>query len=241
MGFWKDRWEDIRGHLLWQIVVWVCGGGLVTAVFQAIRNWQHLPFEWWFSVAVFLISSLALGVVMLVARTRNQVTQADIVQTERAASLTTPSSTFNATEYFRTAYYSPLQDEIRKNICAAANATQPNDREGFFLKVISIGVMGYLYDTTWFTIYRSQLLFLLELNHKNGLLPLRIAQTYYDKAVLDHPVAYEKYSFDQWLNYMKVQLLILMHPSDMIEITVRGKDFLKYLVHWGRTPDQRSL
>ena len=145
------------------------------------------------------------------------------MQTELAGSLATTASIFNATEYFRTAYYGPLQDEIEKNIRAAATATQPHDREGFFVKLISIGVMGYLYDMIWFTIYRSQLLFLLDLNHKNGLLPLHIAKTYYAKAVLDHPVTYEKYSFDQWMDYMKIQLLILVHPSDMIEITVRGK------------------
>ena len=34
---------------------------------------------------------------------------------------------------------------------------------------------------------------------------------------------------------------VIRHPSDMIEITVAGKDFLKYLLHRGREADQRKF
>ena len=40
---------------------------------------------------------------------------------------------------------------------------------------------------------------------------------------------------------MTSQVLLVVHPSNMVEITLRGKDFLKYLLHYGREPDQRSL
>jgi hypothetical protein len=57
---------------------------------------------------------------------------------------------------------------------------------------------------------------------------------YYDKAAVDYPNLYPKYSFEQWLNYLMSEQLLIRHPSDMLEITHKGRDFLKYLAHWGR-------
>jgi hypothetical protein len=81
----------------------------------------------------------------------------------------------------------------------------------------------------------------LELNRKNGLLPLEEIKSFYNQAAASRPDFYVRYTFDQWLSYMKAQLLLLVHPSNMVEITLRGKDFLKYLLHNGREPDQRGL
>jgi hypothetical protein len=102
------------------------------------------------------------------------------------------------------------------------------------LKVIGIGGVAYVYDTIWWNIYASQLLSLLELNRSHGMLPANKAREFYDKAKNDFPKFYSTYSFDGWAAYMVNQILIIRHASDMIEITQRGKDFLKYLLHWGK-------
>ncbi len=107
--------------------------------------------------------------------------------------------------------------------------------------MIGIGLVGYLHDMTWVYIYKSQLLMLLELNRRNGWLPLADVKRYYDKAAAEHSTAYSDYSFEQWLEFMKSHELVIRHPSDMFEITIRGKDFLKYLTHWGRYADDRRL
>src|SRR5260370_37259068 len=65
--FFRDRWEDIRSHLIWQILIWTFGGGLVAAIVQAVRSARQLPFEWWFVGVVFLVSGLALAVITLLA------------------------------------------------------------------------------------------------------------------------------------------------------------------------------
>jgi hypothetical protein len=142
---------------------------------------------------------------------------------------------FDAKQFFRNAYYSTVTAEVEKNIRAAAGQNQPDDREGFLARFIGVGVVVYLHDSTWYTIYKSQFIMLSEMNSKNGWMPLADAKNFYDKASAEYHPTYSNYSFEQWLGYMKRQQLILQHPSDMLEITVRGKDFLKYLTHWGRS------
>jgi len=144
----------------------------------------------------------------------------------------TPSVTFNSYEHFRRAYYSPLTAEIEENIKIAAEQNQPGDHEGFYARFIGVGLVSYLHDMTWAYIFKSQLLLLMELNRNN--LPLAQAKTYYDRGVADYPGIYVKYSFQEWIEYMTREQLLIRHPSDMLEITHRGKDLLRYLAHWGR-------
>ena len=153
-----------------------------------------------------------------------------------------PGQPFNTTEFFRHAYYSPaLQAETEARMRAAANENQPNDREGFYLKFISVGLLVYSYDTIWDVIYRSQLEALLDINRNNGILPLAQVKTHYDQAAAAHSEEYKKGNviLENWLGFLIARTLVIRHPSDMIEITVAGKDFLKYLVHWGREANQR--
>ena len=145
-----------------------------------------------------------------------------------------PQVDFNPFEHFRIAYYSPLTAEVENNIKIAAQRHYPNDHEGFYTKLIGIGIVSYTHDMTWAYIFKSQLMLLMEMNRNNGWIPIAEAKKFYDAAALEYPHVYPQYSFDQWLEYMKGQQLIIRHASDMLEITHRGKDFLKYLAHWGR-------
>src|SRR5947209_2145374 len=69
--FWRNRWEDIRGNLLWQILVSVCGGGVLTGLAQAVRTAQDHPLAWQGAAVVFVVSALALTVVVLLAARSN--------------------------------------------------------------------------------------------------------------------------------------------------------------------------
>jgi hypothetical protein len=90
-----------------------------------------------------------------------------------------------ATEFFRVSYNSSLQSEIENNFRAAAIQNQPNDHEGFLLRLMATGLVGFMYDSFWAYIYRSQILLLMQLNRRN--MPLVEAKTYYDKAAIDYP------------------------------------------------------
>jgi len=45
-----------------------------------------------------------------------------------------------------------------------------------------------------------------------------------------NPILYSNYTFDQWLNFMLSQLLIVFVDGNAVGITVRGREFLKYVV-----------
>jgi hypothetical protein len=64
---------------------------------------------------------------------------------------------------------------------------------------------------------------------------------FYDQVAQRFPERYANYSFESWVDFLKSNILIVVHPSQMIDITVRGRDFLKYLTHWGRYHDQRTF
>ena len=116
-------------------------------------------------------------------------------------------------------------------IIATQNA--PANEIGFLCRFIGVGLMAHLYLMAWAYMYKSQLLALLELNRRNTVMPLAEVKTFYDRAVVDYPEAYQAYTFAQWLQFILDQQLAIQYPSQMIEITHKGKDFLKYLTHWG--------
>jgi hypothetical protein len=187
---------------------------------------------------VFLASILN----MIAVHRRRASTQSNIQTVSKplvGSGINTSTVNFDATEFFKHAYVSHFREETESNIRAAAIQNQPNDREGFYVKLISVGLVGYMYDVAWAYIYRSQLLMLLDLNRR--ILSLVEVKAYYDKAAKDNRAFYAHYSFDRWLAFLKSHVLLIQHPKDTVEITVRGKDFLKYLVHYGRYPDDRRL
>ena len=149
-----------------------------------------------------------------------------------------PSVDFNAKKFFALAYYSPLTAEIEKNIKIVAQQNSPNDKEAFYARFIGVGVVGYQHDQTWLMIFGSQLKAMTEMGSR-GLIPLEDLKKHYDKATVDHPRTYENYSFEQWLEFMKSNLLIATYPSQMAELSFKGQDFLKYSAHFGRSFEGR--
>ena len=123
---------------------------------------------------------------------------------------------------------------MENNIKIAAHTANPHDHEAFYARFIGVGLIAYSHDQTWAYIFKSQLAMLTEMNGKNGRLNPSEARLHYDKAARDYPQIYATYSFDQWLNFMKGQQLLIVHPTNMLEITHRGRDLLNYLAHWGR-------
>jgi hypothetical protein len=140
---------------------------------------------------------------------------------------------FDPKDFLARAHYSPITAEVEKNIKIIAQQTYPNDKEAFYARFIGVGLIAYQHDISWFTIFGSQLNALAELNSR-GLIPVTDLNKHYDKAVVHYPKTYANYSFDQWLNYMKTRTLIATFPSQMVDISFNGKDFLKYLAHVGR-------
>jgi hypothetical protein len=149
------------------------------------------------------------------------------------------SSKFDATAFFANAYTSTMNDEIENNVRTAAEVNSPGDHERFYVKLIAKGLPAFTYDVVWAYIFKSQILALMELNRQ--ILTIAQVKEFYDKAAAAHPDRYAKYSFEHWMAFLTSNVLLIWHPSGMVQITVRGKDFLKYLTHCGRYADDRMF
>jgi hypothetical protein len=242
MAWMRRQWDDIKGNVKYGILAslwWI-------AVEVGRHMLQYIPnIHPWMIWTILLTASLLAFV--LVTRSMRTVPATQQSQAPQPSSLAvvpgipTLSSLlgqeakpdFDAKQFFARAHYSTVTAEVEKNIKTIAHKVSPADPEAFYARFIGIGLVAYWHDSTWFTIYGSQLKLLEELNGKNAPSPISVAQKYYDQAKEKYPPTYANYSFDQWLGYMKSRLIIVRYPSEMIEITHHGKDFLKYLTHWG--------
>ena len=150
-----------------------------------------------------------------------------------------PSVEFDAKKFFALAYYSPVTAEVEKNIKIIAQQNSPNDKEAFYARFIGVGAIAYTHDVSWFLIYGSQLKAMEELSSR-GLIPTVDLKKHYDKAAVDYPSTYADYSYEKWVNFMKIRMLVATYPSQMVELSFNGKDFLRYLAHTGRSIHGRS-
>ncbi len=148
------------------------------------------------------------------------------------------TTSFDPKKYFAQAYYSPITAEIESTIKVLANQYYPNEREAFYERLIGVGTVAFHHELTWTLIYRSQLAAMEELGAR-GLIPVTELQKHYDEAAKKYPYRYQKYSLENWLRFMSSRILIARYPSDakypseMVELSWNGKDFLKYLAHTG--------
>ena len=78
-------------------------------------------------------------------------------------------------------------------------------------------------------IYNSQIKILESLNSSTTRTKdeLRI---FYEEAKSAYPDWFENYSFDAYLNYLVLNLMIVIHPDNIVSITKIGQDFLKYII-----------
>jgi hypothetical protein len=178
-----------------------------------------------------------------------QLAQLSVRGSENSQGLTTatedmqpmnPPVNFNATTYFTSAHHSLWTADVEQRIkIAAAQNRAHYTPEDFYAKFIGLGLVAYMHDITWAYIWKSQFLMLAELNRRGGNMPVSVAKEFYDKGKKDYPGNYASYTFEQWLTFVVTQGLVIRHPSEMLEITVRGRDFLSYSAHNSRTADER--
>jgi hypothetical protein len=187
-----------------------------------------------FAGVVWLIGSFLPKEDSVISQTQN-------VSAQLAASAITPAATspIDVDEFFRTNYSGQLQVETERNIRGMIQSRPQNEREEFAIRFIATGIVSFVYERVWWTIFKSQVLALQDLNRKAKIVRREEVKLFYDAAALESPTVYSDYSFAKWMSYLRGQGLIIEHPGETLEITIRGKDFLKYMVHWGYTENDR--
>lgn len=234
----KKQYNDIKGNAKWALllVIWPV---VLWSAKRLVELIPHIPVLTVYAVLFMMSATAFVFLAKSGTRTTQQPGGQSVASVNSLVGQVGPAN-FSAAQFFTAAYPSTLQRETENNVRTAAMQTQPNDREGFYVKFIAIGIAQYVYDMIWAYIFRSQLLALQHLNIQR-LIPAEQMRPFYDKAATDFPAVYANYSFDQWLGFLHAQGLILRHPNATVEITLRGIDFLKYLIHWGRVFEQRQF
>jgi hypothetical protein len=209
---------------------WIAGIGL-DIVFGALYFTHHWSL-WWFIAWTIVMFLLAAAHAFWKTRHDARVQQSSVPQ------VAGPDQ-FNPDTYFTASYRSAVTEETAANMRAfAARFQNPQDREDFYLRLFGVGIAAYFYDETWWIIWRSQLLLLQRLNV--SVLSLDEARTFYADAAKAAPEVYATYSYDAWLNFL-VERQMILQQGTQLALTERGRDFLKYLIHHGRSADQRRL
>ncbi len=148
---------------------------------------------------------------------------------EQSGDASSPSQMRNVDDFYKT-YDNALLIEFETNIRNQTNQYPSGQiRENILIRLMATLIIYDLFERTWLNIFGSQLKALQRLSTT----PLSLAELrqYYEDGVINNTQFYEKYSFEQWLTFLRNWVLILQ--QDKIEITVRGREFLKYIVHVG--------
>ena len=143
----------------------------------------------------------------------------------------------NVDEFYRT-YDNVLLRECEDNIRAQSDKYQPGrDREKFLIRFFATTLLTGIFEYIWLLIFRSQLLMLETLN--KGQRNIDTLRVFYDAAITaENTEFYANYSFASWLAFLKTYVPI-REEGAVIQLTIRGHEFLKYLVATGRSSDDR--
>ncbi len=227
MGWIKRQWEEIRPHAKWELVKAI----IVSSAYPIVQKLRHLQWDWYVFGVLFL-GSLIVQITWGKKRFSSQ-------STPQLGTNALTAVDFDAKAFLKTSYVSSLEPEVEARLRAIIAQANPPDLDSFYVKLLTKGAILFTYDMAWSHIYKSQVLLLYELNRK--IMPVADAKSFYDRAASDKAnIVYPKYTFEQWLNFLRGTMFVHVHPSAMVEITPRGRDFLKYLIHEGRSSEDRQ-
>ena len=128
---------------------------------------------------------------------------------------------------------SALIREVESIIKEEFNKKKLLGAEGIPVLIRSVAALSiaYAFSETYRVIWGSQLSLLDYLNAQAPQ-PVVALRGFYNLGTSQYPFYYTAYSFEQWLGFLKDQLLI-REDGGLIGITVRGREFLAYLTTQG--------
>lgn len=247
-GWLKELLEWLH-HAYW-IREFLLSSGLWTSITTWAVKSAYLPADYKWPVTILLVGLSMYLLVLIRPLWQQSKKHASLPQQQDPTTFVIrPTDTglpadVDIKKFIRLSYRTPeLEAEVRKNFRLLAQQEAPGNHEKFYLEFIGIGFIAVGYDNIWHAIYASQLQALMEVNRNNGILPMEKLKPFHRAAEAKFPSQYKEFNitFDDWFKYLTANTLVIHHPTDMVEITVRGKDFLKYLAHWGRGADEKRL
>lgn len=141
-------------------------------------------------------------------------------------------------DFLKKVYDNQLLREAEEGIRTHLESLKPvnvEERERFLLRNFAATVILRAFDRIYYDIYGSQLAALQFLNDFRGAqVTLENLRPFFEEACKKHPELYINDRFERWLGFISTAGLVRL-DNNIFSITVRGKEFLKYLVDQGRT------
>lgn len=131
---------------------------------------------------------------------------------------------------------------VRENYIRAElqrlNITQVTERERILIRLLAAVAIVSGFERTYSLIWGSQLGVLQFLNPA-GVVATELLRPWYNLGTAMEQDLYRDYTFDQWLSFLQ-QSLLINRIDDTVEITLEGREFLKYVIHQGYTLSKRG-
>ncbi len=124
----------------------------------------------------------------------------------------------------------PMLRETEANVRARFDEIEPTEREAFLSRTITMLMVLSIYEMAWLNIFGSQLRALNQLN--NRMLTHEELRHFYDEGAANLPQLYQNRTYESWLAFLRTSVLV-RDEGDRIQITVRGREFLRYVVQSG--------
>jgi membrane-bound lytic murein transglycosylase len=247
MGFGKKEAAEIldwcmRVHFGLTLLM---GLGVGTVIRQFLYDYTRIPAGWilplWLLAAAAAMASISYLWNKFYPRANQGLTSALSTLANPSSTLTNTNNNeaFSIKNFLKKTYKSDMQAEMEDRVKQWKNDIPSNEREAVITQFMASGLIAYTHDQTWWTIFQSQLFALDNLNR--AILRLEDVKAYYDKAAQKYPIPYATYSFQQWFKYLLERMLVIEQPGNTVGITVRGKDFLKHMVHYGYSATVKKL
>ncbi len=102
------------------------------------------------------------------------------------------------------------------------------------VRILATMQLAFGFEETYRLIWGSQLSLLSYLNTQADGQPTEALRPFYTLAAGQYPEAYDGYSFEAWLGFLRDQVLV-RGDGGRLRMTVRGREFLTYLTRMGRS------
>jgi hypothetical protein len=218
-----------HGWLLIQIAGSIGLGKLIEALLKMKTTIPPLYITaiWWLATASILALLLWIG--RIVRNRKPPVMQTVTTTTDRGG------VNLQEVEKLYEANKGPVLTECEDSLRVQAEQFRAgNERDTFLIRNLSLVIVIAFFEATWYSIFGSQIRALERLN--KGVAKIEDLHLYYNQDLDQRP----QYPFEAWFGYLKNQILIRQDGFNL-NITVRGKEFLKYMVQYGRTASDKKF
>jgi hypothetical protein len=219
-----------HGYLLVQI-----GGsiGVGKAIQAALVTYTHIP-PIWVTPLWLLASAVMMTLLIYLGNKIGAPIQGKGSQSQ--ALVGAPTTAAVQVEKYFNRIDPTFSGEVEAAVRQAA--VQAPDRETYLIRGLTVALIYVQFESAWFNIFASQIKALQHLNNeqlkREGIFP------FYSEAANANAATYATYSFDQWLGFLRSNTLI-REDGDLIGITVKGRDFLKFLIDEAKPTGHKTL